>query len=50
MVNQIKLKCLRCDNEYLSPLSENPETEERTCPRCRSSSVRIVKEDKKSGG
>ncbi|MDD4858916.1 MAG: hypothetical protein PHR56_01735 [Dehalococcoidales bacterium] len=43
MAKQLKLKCLRCGNEYLSPPSENPEAEERTCPRCRSNSIRLVK-------
>ncbi len=46
MPKQIKLKCLRCACEYPSPPSENPELEERTCPKCRSNSVRVVKEEK----
>ena len=46
MAKQIKLKCLRCGCEYLSPPAEHPELEERTCPRCRSNSVRLVKEEK----
>ncbi|MDD5126923.1 MAG: hypothetical protein PHR43_02325 [Dehalococcoidales bacterium] len=43
MPKQVQFKCLRCGNKYLSPPSENPEAEERTCPRCRSNSVRLVK-------
>jgi DNA-directed RNA polymerase subunit RPC12/RpoP len=46
MAIQVKMKCLRCEHEYLSPPSENPSHEERTCPRCRSNSVRLVKEAK----
>ena len=48
MTKQAKLKCLRCGYEYNSPPSGNPELEERTCPRCRSSSVRLFRDEKKS--
>ena len=35
------------DGESVGLADDDPETEERTCPRCRSNSVRILKEDKK---
>jgi len=47
MVKQAKLKCLRCGYEYTAPPSESAELEERTCPRCRSNSVRQIQEEKK---
>jgi len=47
MVKQIKLKCLHCGYEYTPPPSEKAEPEERTCPRCRSNSVRQIQEEKK---
>ncbi|MFC1987084.1 hypothetical protein ACFLVH_00830 [Chloroflexota bacterium] len=46
MTKQMRLKCLRCSYEYSPPSSDNPELEERTCPRCRSNSVRILPEEK----
>ena len=42
MAKPAKLKCLRCGYEYAVPPSENPEREERTCPQCHSSSVRLI--------
>ena len=48
MAKQAKFKCLRCGYEYLSPPSENPELEERTCPRCRSNSIRLIKDEQKA--
>ena len=47
MAMQAKLKCLRCGYEYTAPPSESAELEERTCPRCRSNSVRQIQEEKK---
>jgi DNA-directed RNA polymerase subunit RPC12/RpoP len=44
MAKEAKLKCLRCGCEYTLAVSE--ETDERTCPRCRSNSVRQIKEEK----
>jgi len=46
MAKQAKLKCLRCGYEYMVPVPEHPELEERTCPRCRSNSVRLIKDEK----
>ena len=47
MAKQAKLKCLRCGYEYTAPTSEGAELVERTCPRCRSNSVRKIQEEKK---
>ena len=47
MAKLAKLKCLRCGYEYTVPPSESAELEERTCPRCRSNSVRQIQEEKK---
>ncbi len=41
MAEEIKYKCLRCGNEYTAPYSKEPK--ERTCPRCKSNSVRQMK-------
>jgi DNA-directed RNA polymerase subunit RPC12/RpoP len=38
MAEQEKFKCLYCGNEYSLPKPEK--VEERTCPKCRSNSVR----------
>ncbi len=48
MAKQAKLKCLRCGYEYMSPPSEHPELEERTCSQCRSNSVRLLRDEKRS--
>ena len=45
MSSKITFRCLRCGNEYPAPPPEHPETEERTCPRCRSNSVRLIREE-----
>lgn len=42
MTKQVKLKCLHCGYEYAPGPSENPEIEERVCPRCHSNSVRLI--------
>ncbi|MFC2036230.1 hypothetical protein ACFLUJ_08975 [Chloroflexota bacterium] len=48
MVKSVKLKCLRCGYEYSSLFSENSAIEERTCPHCRSNSVRLLRDENKS--
>ncbi|MFC1870235.1 hypothetical protein ACFLYE_03085 [Chloroflexota bacterium] len=47
MAKQAKLKCLRCGYEYPDPAAESAELQERTCPRCRSNSVRLIQDEKK---
>ena len=50
MADREHFKCLRCGHEYIAPPSENPELEERTCPRCRSNSVRLIQEEQRGKG
>ena len=42
MAEQDNFKCLRCGYEYSLPKPPNNELQERTCPKCRSNSVRKV--------
>jgi len=49
MAKQVRFKCLRCGYEYSLPQSEPSEPQERTCPRCRSNSVRLVEEKSSQG-
>ncbi len=37
--------CMRCGNEYTAAYTKDGKLVERTCPKCRSNSIRIVKED-----
>jgi predicted nucleic acid-binding Zn-ribbon protein len=46
MPEQVTLKCLRCGNEWRSLLDTDIE---RICPKCRSNSVRRIK-DKEARG
>ena len=48
MIEQAKFKCLRCGLEYSAPFDPDTEPQERSCVKCRSNSVRRIKE-KKSG-
>ena len=43
--------CYFADCHYIDaePPSESAELEERTCPRCRSNSMRWIQEEKKGG-
>ncbi len=41
MAEQVTFKCLRCGNEYRGVLDTDVE---RMCPRCRSNSVRRIKD------
>jgi len=46
MENQAKFKCLRCGNEFYD--NYDPKViAERTCPKCKSNSVRRMKEAEK---
>lgn len=49
MLEQAKFKCLRCNREYRAPFDPQAEPQERTCPRCRSNSVRRLKEKDAQG-
>jgi Zn finger protein HypA/HybF involved in hydrogenase expression len=46
MVEQGRFKCLRCSLEYTTPFDPETEPQERSCPKCRSNSVRLIKENK----
>jgi DNA-directed RNA polymerase subunit RPC12/RpoP len=43
MAEEANFKCLRCGAEFKLPYTPGV-TEERTCPKCASNSVRRVKE------
>lgn len=45
-MGRAKLKCLRCSHEYSAPFDPQAGPQERTCPRCRSNSIRRMKETK----
>ncbi len=49
MAEQVTFKCLRCGNEWRGEY--DVESIERMCPKCRSNSVRRIKDkgDKESG-
>ncbi len=35
-------RCMMCGHEYQEP-GEKPEEKERSCPKCRSNSIRLLK-------
>ncbi|MBU1638163.1 hypothetical protein KKC97_10915 [bacterium] len=37
---EAKFKCMRCGNEYIETFDPKKEPVERTCPKCRSNSIR----------
>ena len=47
MPDQVTFKCLRCGNEFRGIYDTDVE---RICPKCRSNSVRRVKEEAKAPG
>jgi Zn finger protein HypA/HybF involved in hydrogenase expression len=42
----VNLRCMMCGNEY-SEKTEEGDDHERTCPKCRSNSVRVLKSPSK---
>jgi len=46
MAEQADFKCLRCGLEYTAPFDPEEEPQERSCPKCRSNSVRRLKNKK----
>jgi DNA-directed RNA polymerase subunit RPC12/RpoP len=46
MAEQADFKCLRCGLEYTGPFDPDTEPQERSCPKCRSNSVRRLKDKK----
>jgi DNA-directed RNA polymerase subunit RPC12/RpoP len=43
MAEQADFKCLRCGIEFTGPFDPETEPQERSCPKCRSNSVRRLK-------
>ncbi len=43
MAKQAKLKCMHCGYQYTT--TDDPDLVERTCPKCRSNSVRLLKDE-----
>jgi DNA-directed RNA polymerase subunit RPC12/RpoP len=43
---EAKFKCLRCGNEFTEQYDEEQEPKERSCPKCKSNSIRREKEKK----
>jgi DNA-directed RNA polymerase subunit RPC12/RpoP len=46
MTEQARFKCLRCGLEYSAPFDPEAGPQERSCPKCRSNSVRHLKSKK----
>lgn len=46
MAEQGNFKCLRCGLDFSRPYDPGLEPQERSCPKCRSNSVRLIKEKK----
>lgn len=46
MAEQADFKCLRCGLAYTAPFDPEGEPQERSCPKCRSNSVRRLKNKK----
>jgi Zn finger protein HypA/HybF involved in hydrogenase expression len=46
MAQEADFKCLRCACTFRLPYSPETEPQERACPKCKSNSVRRMKEEK----
>ena len=42
MVKTVYLRCMMCGNEYSEKVAPDVD-EERSCPKCRSNSIRVLK-------
>ena len=42
MANVVNLRCMMCGHEYSEKVEEGVD-EERSCPKCRSNSIRVLK-------
>jgi predicted nucleic acid-binding Zn-ribbon protein len=49
MTAEAKFKCMRCGHLYTAPYSPTEPMVERACPRCKSNSIRRLKEKKPVG-
>jgi len=50
MPQEADFRCLRCGNTFRLPYSPETEPQERACPKCKSNSVRRIKEEKQAKG
>jgi len=48
MAQEADFKCLRCGNVCRLPYAPDTELQERTCPKCKSNSMRRIKEPKEA--
>jgi len=48
MAQEADFKCLRCGNVFKLPYAPDMELQERACPKCKSNSVRRIKEQKET--
>ena len=46
MPQEAEFKCLRCGSVCKLPYSPETEPQERSCPKCKSNSMRRIKEEK----
>ena len=46
MAKVVYLRCMMCGHEYQETVEEGQD-EERSCPKCRSNSIRVLKAPKK---
>ena len=45
MQEERRFRCMRCGHEFTAVHTKNGELVERTCPRCRSNSIRPLKQE-----
>ncbi len=43
------MRCMMCGHEYQEPVEEG-EDKERSCPKCRSNSIRLLKKRRPAAG
>jgi DNA-directed RNA polymerase subunit RPC12/RpoP len=48
MEEERRFRCMRCGHEFTALHRKNGELVERTCPRCRSNSIRPLKESEQA--
>ncbi|MFH0777091.1 MAG: hypothetical protein V2A71_00530 [Candidatus Eisenbacteria bacterium] len=48
MAQEAEFKCLRCGTISRLPYSPETEPQERACPKCKSNSMRRIKEQKQA--
>jgi len=48
MEEERRFRCMRCGHEFTALHRKDGELVERTCPRCRSNSIRLLKESEQA--